>query len=197
MTTRLDQDFTRRIARIEALIQAIERSADASARADAQELLQAVLDLHGAGLARMLEHLAEAGEAGRAVLDALARDDLVGSLLLLHELHPLDLETRVRHALDTVRPYLRSHGGEVALLGVEGGVVRLQMQGSCHGCPSSALTMKSSIEEAIVAAAPDIVAIEVEGVVEPTAAPLPPGLITIDQLLVGNGQGGRALVGPP
>ena len=104
-----------------------------------------------------------AGEAGAAILDACARDDVVGGLLLLHGLHPLDLEARVRQALEQVRPYLRSHGGNVELLGVGDGVVRLRLEGSCHGCPSSAVTMKQTIEEAILAKAPDVTAVEVEG----------------------------------
>src|SRR5205085_6265147 len=132
-----------------ALLREAERLADPAARARLQEVVQAVLDLHGAGLERLLGHLAEAGEAGRAALDACARDDVVGGLLLLHGLHPLDLEARVRQALDAVRPALRAHGGNVALLGVRAGLVRLRLQGSCDGCPSSAVTMKQTIEEAI------------------------------------------------
>ena len=69
-------------------------------------------------------------------------------------------------ALEQVRPYLRSHGGNVELLEVRDGVVRLQLEGSCHGCPSSAVTMKQTIEEAILAKAPDMVAVEVEGASE-------------------------------
>jgi Fe-S cluster biogenesis protein NfuA len=201
MSRQQDDGFSQRIERIEALVQAIERSSDTATRADAQELMQAVLDLHGAGLARILEQLAEVGDVGRNVVDALARDDLVGSLFLLHGLHPLDLATRVERALDTVRPYLRSHGGEVALLGVDDGVVRLRLQGRCHGCPSSAETMRTSIEQAIANEAPDAVAIEVEGVTEPASRPMA-GFLSVDQLLGGNGQGrperdGPTLVGPP
>ena len=104
------------------------------------------------------------GQPGDAIIDSFARDDLVGSLLLLYGLHPLDIETRVHQALEKVRPYLGSHGGNVELLGVtQAGVVHLRLQGSCHGCPSSAMTLKLAIEEAIYAAAPDIVALEVEG----------------------------------
>ena len=86
-----------------------------------------------------------------------------GCILLLHGLHPLDLETRVRQALDKVRPLLRSHGGNVELLGLAGGVARLRMLGSCDGCPSSAMTLKTAIEEAIYEKAPDVTAIEVDG----------------------------------
>ena len=147
--------------------------------------------------------LGEAGEPGRSLLDELARDDLVGSLLMLHGLHPLDLETRVQQALDSVRPFLRSHGGEVELVGITDGVVRLRMKGSCQGCPSSSETLRNRIEEAIVAAAPDATGIAVEGVAEPTAAPSS-GFISVEQLWSGTGNGsvrperdGRPLVGHP
>ena len=91
-------------------------------------------------------------------------------LLLLYGLHPVPLETRVMGALDKVRPYLDSHGGNVELLGVADGVVRLRLQGSCKTCPSSAMTLKLAIEEAVYAAAPDVAAIEAEGVSEPPKA---------------------------
>jgi len=198
-----DGEFRQRIERIETLIQSIEQSADPATRASAQELIQAVLDLHGAGFARICDRLADAGEPGRSLLDAIARDDLVSSLLMLHGLHPLDLESRVRQALESVRPFLHTHGGEVELVGIESGVVRLRMQGSCKGCPSSEDTLKNRIEEAIVAAAPDATAIEVEGIAKPTAAP-PSGFISVEKLWSGNGNGsarperdGRPMVGHP
>jgi Fe-S cluster biogenesis protein NfuA len=161
MTDTLDaRDFQARLERLDALLQEVERWPDPAARARTQEIVQAVLELHGAGLGRLLERITEAGEPGRAI-----RDDLVRGLLLLHGLHPLDLEARVREALETVRPYLRSHGGNVELLEVSDGVVRLRFQGSCHSCPSSAVTMQQTIEEAILAKAPDVTAVEVEGMV--------------------------------
>ena len=119
---------------------------------------------------RLAATLAGAGEVGRAILDDCARDEVVSGLLLLHGLHPLDVEARVRQALDDVRPYLRSHGGNVDLLGVSDGVARLRLQGSCHSCPSSAVTMKQTVEEAILARAPDVTAVEVEGVAEEVPA---------------------------
>jgi Fe-S cluster biogenesis protein NfuA len=167
MTNPLDaRDFQARLERLDTLLQEVERSADPAARARTQEIVQAVLELHGAGLERLLERIAEGGEAGRQIRDACARDDLVRGLLLLHGLHPLDLEARVREALEAVRPYLRSHGGNVELLEVSDGVVRLRLVGSCHSCPSSAVTMQQTIEEAILARAPDVTAVEVEGMAE-------------------------------
>jgi len=180
-----DSGFRERIERIEALIQAIERSADPAVRASAQELVQAVLDLHGAGFARVRDRLEGSGGPGRSLLDELARDDLVGSLLMLHGLHPLDLESRAQQALDSVRPFLQTHGGEVELVGTEGGVVRLRMKGNCQGCPSSSATLRDRIEAAIVEAAPDATAIEVVGPDEPAKPPA--GFISVDQLLSGHG----------
>ncbi len=92
-------------------------------------------------------------------------DELIASLMLLYDLHPEEAESRVRGALDKVRPYLQSHGGNVEYLGISDGVVHLRMQGKCNGCPSSEATARSTIEEAIYAAAPDVAGIEVEGVV--------------------------------
>jgi Fe-S cluster biogenesis protein NfuA len=172
MTSPLDsREFQAQLQRLEGLLRGVERFADPAAQSHTRLIVQAILDLHGAALGRLVEHLGEAGEAGRAILDACARDDVVSGLLLLHGLHPLDLEARVRQALDGVRPYLRSHGGNVELVGVEDGVVRLRLAGNCHGCPSSAATMKQTIEEAILGKAPDAVSVVVEGEGE-TALPM-------------------------
>jgi Fe-S cluster biogenesis protein NfuA len=156
------RDFRSRIARVEALIHEVERFPDAEVRARTQELLRTVIELHGAALERILETVADSGVRSIALIDSLVDDDLVGSVLLLHGLHPLDLETRVRQALDKVRPLLRSHGGNVELLGLAGGVARLRMLGSCDGCPSSAMTLKQAIEAAIYEKAPDVTGIELD-----------------------------------
>jgi Fe-S cluster biogenesis protein NfuA len=185
MSTADNEAFLQRMQRVEALVGEIERSTDPAARA-AQDLARELLDLHAAALARVVGLLSEAGEPGRAVLDACARDELVANVLLLHGLHPLDLETRVRQALDRVRPYLRGHGGDVELLGVSEGVVRLRMQGSCHGCASSAATLAQTIEQAIYDAAPDVSALEVEGAVE---QPAPGGLVQLGLLPARGGAG--------
>ncbi len=161
------------IERLDALLQGVDRLGDPAARAHAREMVQALLDVHGEALSRILARLAESGEPGRSILDSLAADDLVSSLLLLYDLHPHDLETRIRAALERVRPLLRHHGGDVELLETSGGIIRLRMLGNCHGCPSSAITLKSTLENAIHEAAPDALAIEVEG-----AEPSPNGTST-------------------
>jgi Fe-S cluster biogenesis protein NfuA/nitrite reductase/ring-hydroxylating ferredoxin subunit len=159
-----------RVARVETLLGEIEALKDPTAQAKAAEMVQVLLELYGEGLARMMEVVAD-GEESKRTFGAFAEDELISHLLLLHGLHPLDVEARVVSALEEVRPYLQSHGGNVELLGVEGGVARLRMQGSCDGCPSSAMTLKLAIEEAIQKAAPDLEGIEAEGVSEPKPAP--------------------------
>jgi len=134
----------------------------------AEELVRLLMRLYGAGLERILTVVDDAGAAATPIFARLAADDLVASLLVLHDLHPLDLETRIGRALDHVRPYLASHGGDVTLLSLEDGVARLRLEGSCHGCPSSTVTMKLAIEKAIEEAAPEILRLEVEGVSDPT-----------------------------
>jgi Fe-S cluster biogenesis protein NfuA len=159
-------EFQGRLQRLDALLQEAEHVADPAARERFREIVQAILDLHGAGLERLLEHVAEAGEPSREILDTCAHDEVVSGMLLLHGLHPLGVEERVRQALDAVRPALRSHGGNVELLEVRDGVVRLRLEGSCHHCPSSAVTMQQTVEEAIYGKAPEVTAVEVEGLIE-------------------------------
>jgi Fe-S cluster biogenesis protein NfuA/nitrite reductase/ring-hydroxylating ferredoxin subunit len=157
-------EFERRVAAIDELVQRLETATDPAARVASQELVSTLMELHRAALDRILATIRRQGEPGRAIVDQLAREELVASLLLLYDLHPQDRETRVRNALDKTRPYLKSHGGNVELVGIdESGTVRLRMQGSCHGCPSSAVTLKLAIEEAIHEAAPDVNSILVEG----------------------------------
>jgi Fe-S cluster biogenesis protein NfuA/nitrite reductase/ring-hydroxylating ferredoxin subunit len=151
---------------VESLIRRIESLPDPAARNSAIELVQALMEFHGAGLERLMEKIAERGEVSYSIFDDLAADPLVSSLLLLYGLHPIPIETRIVQALDKVRPYLDSHGGRVELLTVENGIVRLRLEGSCKSCPSSSVTLKLAIEEAIYAAAPDILSIEAEGVTE-------------------------------
>lgn len=139
-----DREARERVAALESLLQRLDGPGEAA--------VATLLELYGEALERMLAHVAAPAE--------LADDELLAHLLMLHGLHPVPLAARVEEALDEVRPYLRSHGGGVDLLGVEDGVVRLALQGSCSGCPSSRVTLEHAVEEAIVRRAPDVLAIE-------------------------------------
>ena len=145
---------------VEALLDRLS-AADPRAAAMASELVRALTELYGAALARVVEVVDD------AALRRMAADELVGGLLVLHDLHPDDLMTRVIAALDAVRPGLGAHAGDVDLLGIDdtpdGAVVRLRLAGSCHGCPSSTVTVRDAIERSIRAAAPEVARLEVEG----------------------------------
>jgi Fe-S cluster biogenesis protein NfuA/nitrite reductase/ring-hydroxylating ferredoxin subunit len=161
----MDNQEARKLAeRVDALLDEVEASAPPALTRRVEDLVRAIVGLYGAGLERAIELAAEDPAAVRRLAD----DDLVGSLMVLHDLHPDDVETRVQAALDRVRPYLGSHAGGVSLTGVDAdGVAHLQLEGSCDGCPSSAMTVQNAIEDAILSAAPDVVAVSVQGVVAP------------------------------
>lgn len=152
--------------RVEQLLASL-RSADGGCAATAEELVGLLVGLYGDGLHRIVAVLADRGDAGADVLAALAQDPLVESLLLLHDLHPLDVDARVQRALDQVRPYLGSHAGGVEYLGATDGIARLRLEGTCHGCPSSTLTVRLAIEGAVMDAAPEITEVVVDGVTQP------------------------------
>jgi Fe-S cluster biogenesis protein NfuA len=141
-----------RMTRIEQLLAAIEDDPRAV------EAVAAVVELYGDALQRVV-----AFDPPRELLE----DELVSQLLLVHDLHPEPVEERVARALEEVRPYLGSHGGDVELLGVSDGVAHLRLQGTCNGCPSSTATLRHAIEEAIARAAPELDGVEAEGVAEP------------------------------
>jgi Fe-S cluster biogenesis protein NfuA/nitrite reductase/ring-hydroxylating ferredoxin subunit len=166
-----DTDAGELVGRAEALLGELETFPDPMAREKLSDAAAVLLDLYGEGLARIVALVAERDDGRLA--EAFAADELVSHLLLLHGLHPVPLEARLQAALDEVRPYLESHGGNVEVLAAEAGVVRLRLEGSCSGCPSSAVTLKLAIEDAIHRAAPDIEEIVAEGVSEPAAAPGP------------------------
>ncbi len=155
----------------------------------AEELVRLLVEMYGEGLRRVVTLL---GEQDPGLVARIAGDELVESLLLLHDLHPLDTEARIQRALDKVRPYLGSHAGGVEFLGVDAaGVARLRLEGNCDGCASSTQTVQMAIEGAINDAAPEIAGIDVEGVVAEPAAPLlqvgmgpPPGWVAADPLPV-------------
>ena len=151
-----DADVRERVARVEELLGAIEGDARAL------EAVQAVVELYGEALRRVVVSVGAA---------ELTDDELLSHLLLLHDLHPDDVETRVARALDEVRPYLGSHGGDVELVGVDGGIARVRLEGTCNGCPSSTVTLTNAIEEAVARAAPELERVEAEGVSQPTPAP--------------------------
>jgi Fe-S cluster biogenesis protein NfuA/nitrite reductase/ring-hydroxylating ferredoxin subunit len=150
-------------ARVEELLDGLKSGGFGGAAPAAEELVGLLVGLYGDGLARVMTVLADQGAPGAAMIAKLADDPLVESLLLLHDLHPLDVDARIQRALDRVRPYLGSHAGGVEYLGVFDGVARLRLEGSCHGCPSSTVTVQLAITGAVQDAAPEVTEVVVEG----------------------------------
>jgi Fe-S cluster biogenesis protein NfuA len=164
----------------------------------AEELVRLLVGLYGDGLEHIMAAVAE--EGGPALRDQLTADPLVESLLLLHGLHPLDVDARIQRALDRVRPYLGSHAGGVHYVGVTDGVARLRLEGNCDGCPSSAVTVQLAIEGAVQDAAPEVTEVLVEGMTEAPAAPGPvllqigprPEAVALDGAAAGGAAAGGA-----
>ena len=158
MSTTDDRDFPLRLRRVEALVQRLEAGPDPAAREAARELVRALLDLHAAGLGRLLELTRQDGERGQVIVERFARDGLVGSLLLLHGLHPEPVGRRVERAFDRMRHRLRARGGSAELVEATEAVVRVRLRGD----PSSGPELRLVVEEAITEAAPDVPALEFE-----------------------------------
>jgi Fe-S cluster biogenesis protein NfuA len=168
--------------RIGRLVQEIESIADPAVRAATKDLVQSLMDLHGAALEKALEIVAETGEPGLTIIDRLGRDSLVSSVLILYGLHPEDLETRVVKAVDKVRPQMRKQGCEVELLGVNDGAITLRVETGSHTCGSTGKTLQATLEGAMYDAAPDLISLVIEGFEEKPAS----GFVALDQLLGGS-----------
>lgn len=177
-----DDDMRWRSAgdRIQILLDASAGSG-AVVRERTEQLAGELTELYGAALARIVSI---AARSDPELIDRLATDEFVASLLLVHGLHPHGVERRIEDALDGVRPYLGSHGGDVTLLDVVDDcgqlTVRLELMGSCKSCPSSAVTLEFAVEDAVRAAAPEIVSIVV---VAAESAPTAAAVIPEDALM--------------
>jgi Fe-S cluster biogenesis protein NfuA len=167
--------------RIGGLVQEIESIADPAVRAATKDLVQSLMDLHGAALEKALEIVAETGEPGLTIIDRLGRDSLVSSVLILYGLHPEDLETRVVKAVDRVRPQMRKQGCEVELLGVNDGAIRLRVETGSHTCGSTGKALQATLEGAMYDAAPDLISLVIEGFEEKPAS----GFVALDKLMGG------------
>ena len=143
---KVDEERSRRI---ENLVRKLESFPDPESRNIAQALMEAILELHGAGLERMMDIVFDAGDFGKTAIRQFAGDDLVAGLLVLHGLHPDDIQTRVQHALG------KMHGSNAECIGVFDGSVRIRLTGS--GCG-----LKDSVEAAVREAVPDATEIIVE-----------------------------------
>ena len=171
------REFHVRSERIEQLAAKLEQTADPELHATATELLQCVMELHGTGLDRIMQILAAQDEAS-PLIHRLLDDNLVSSLLLLHNMHPDDMPTRVMAGLERMRSQLESHSCAAEFLGVHDGAISLRLLHHGGGCHSTAATMAAALEDAITEAAPDARRIMIETIETPTQTQL----VTIAQI---------------
>ncbi len=146
---------------------------DQRVAADAEELLDWLDAYHREGLGRFVEMVRQ--WRGELFLEQAALDPVVGELLATYGLGT-DTDTAaaervIQLALDEVRPYIHSHGGEVEVLSVSDGVVQLRMHGTCNGCTAADDTVTRRIEVSLREHWIDFRRVEME---EHTEAPHPP-----------------------
>lgn len=159
-----NEDIDQSVRRLEELISTLDALPDTSAAEPARELVALVLDLHGISLARLMTILASMPGSDQ-ILARLIEDDQVRAMLLLHGLHPEDMEARVRKAVDRLRPHLGVHGLRLVVVAIERGAVRLRVSSDNGTAPKASLmmTLPVEIENAIMQAAPDAEDISIEG----------------------------------
>lgn len=179
---------------IEELADALDRAIAAQVDIDrlsqrvVEDVKKALEDIHRAAIVTIVRSLRD-DPRGKELLFELVDDPAVRLVLLMHGLIRPDPMTQAQEALDTVRPQLQSHGGDVELDRIEDGVAYVRLSGACNGCSMSAVTMRNGVEEALVAAVPGVSAVEV--------LPNEPGptLIPLSEMGLGGGSAVSAETG--
>ena len=170
-------EFQAHAEQIERMVERVNALKDDDARATALELMQSLMDMHGAALSRIVEVLSESGDGGRNSLAHLGSDPLVCGLMVLYGVHPLTLDQRVTRAIEKVRPQVQKQGGKVELLDVRDSLVRVSISSSGNGCHSSPDALRSAVEQAIREAAPEVIEVVAEGVPSSAAGFIPVNMI--------------------
>jgi Fe-S cluster biogenesis protein NfuA len=70
------------------------------------------------------------------------------------------MQEKVKAVLDKIRPSLQADGGDVELVAVEDGIVKVRLKGACAGCPMSQMTLKNGIEKLLKREVPEVTAVE-------------------------------------
>lgn len=146
---------------IESVIQRMGTLADAHARGQAQELVRLLMTLYGAGLSRVLDIVRTEEGGPAAVVERLAADGLVGSLLVLHDLHPHPVDVRIQRALTALGAHFP--GIDIVLAGVDGAAAHLRLERGASAGPPPGEAVRVAIERAVQEAAPEIGAVHIEG----------------------------------
>ncbi|HMG87510.1 MAG TPA: NifU family protein [Terracidiphilus sp.] len=182
----IGSEFQEQVRQLGKLITQFDQMPDGPPRTACKELVQLLMDVHGAGLDRIMEIVFESDGPGPAIIDKLGNDTVTSSLLLLYSLHPQDLETRVQQSVDRMRPRLRKLSCSVELAGIIEGAVQVRVTAGGHSCGSSSKDIRTIVEECVFELAPDIVSLEVLGLEEPSNS----GFVALESLI------GHSVVAP-
>jgi len=147
---------------LERLLAEVEAQPDARVKERTRAVVRAVLALHGAGLKRMQALLTAQGAPGFAALAAFAKDPLVQSLLLLHDLHPEPFEARVASGLSKVDAFMRLNASRAELLSTQEGQVKVRIVSDGPLTRTTPEKLRQAVEQALVDSAPDAAAVEIE-----------------------------------
>ncbi len=115
----------------------------------------AIESLNAEAFRRLIRAL-KTDPAALAAMQAAAKDEVVYALLRRYELLKPSLNERVEQALDSVRPMLKSHGGDVELVGVRPPSIEVRFKGACDSCPASTLTFHAGVKKAVQDVCPEI-----------------------------------------
>jgi Fe-S cluster biogenesis protein NfuA len=163
-----NSEFQTYTTKVNELVERVDTMTDSEARTLALEILQAIMDLHGAGLARVIELLSRESNEGRASLKKLTEDPLVCGLLVLYGIHPNTAEERVSRAIEKIRPQLGKYGSVAELVEIHESVVRLRLQTK----GASLEKVKRVIKQAVLEAAPELTEIVIDGLASTSFVPL-------------------------
>jgi hypothetical protein len=174
-------EFQEQVRQLGQLMTQFDQMPENPQKTACKQLLQLLMDVHGAGLDRMMEIVFENDAAGPAIIDKLGQDSITSALLLLYSLHPDDLETRVNRAVERMRPRLRkvSYGVDLAHIDERAVEIRVTSTSSGHTCGSTARDVRAIVEEGVYELAPDVTSLEIRGLEEPPNA----GFVALESLM--------------
>ena len=169
-TARLaDPDVEARLARLDQALDSLESVPGPTTRT-ATEAVALLTEVYGEALARVMDR------ADERLAERLAEDELLGHLLVLHEIHPEPAERRAARAVERLRPAVQERGGVVEWAGVEGQVARVRLTtggGGCgSGCGGGGDEVTDAVRAAVLAAAPELTAVEPLTETAPAFVPL-------------------------
>lgn len=147
-------DFERLAEKVDQAVAEV-RGLPEDARRRALALKSAVEEAHKVGLTKIVQAL-KADPRGKEILFELVDDPAVRMLFAMHGLIRADLRTRAERVIEMVRPHVHSHGGDVTLIDVQDGVAHVRLSGSCTGCSMAAVTLRTTVEEALKEQCPEI-----------------------------------------